>query len=94
MTEVLSDSLIVPANSEGVVNMAATISVQGGDPTQPFTYTWRADDGTTYSCTGGSDSSFSHWFQKPGTHTLSVTVSQNGRVVLPTKTFVQTWGAA
>ncbi len=94
VTEVLSDSLIVPANSEGVVNMAATISVQGGDPTQPFTYTWRADDGTTYSCTGGSDSSFSHWFQKPGTHTLSVTVSQNGRVVLPTKTFVQTWGAA
>ena len=94
VTEVLSDSVIVPANSEGVVNMAATISVQGGDPTQPFTYTWRADDGTTYSCTGGSDSSFSHWFQKPGTHTLSVTVSQNGRVVLPTKTFVQTWGAA
>ena len=93
VTEVLSDSLIVPANSEGVVNMAATISVQGGDPTQPFTYTWRADDGTTYSCTGGSDSSFTHWFQKPGTHTLSVTVSQNGRVVLPTKTFVQSWGA-
>ena len=95
VTEFGSDSLMIPSTSDGqVVNMAATISLQGGDPTQPFTYAWKTDDGGTYSITGGPESSITHWFQTPGTHTISVTVFQNGRIVLPTKVFVQSWGAA
>ena len=74
-----ADSIAVPSTSDGqVVDMAAIISVQGGDPNQPFTYTWRTDDGMTYSVVGGPDSSISHWFQTPGPHTISVTVSQPG----------------
>jgi hypothetical protein len=91
ITEAGADSLMVQSNSEGVVNMAAIISVQGGNPSQPFTYTWRTDDGMTYSIKGGPDSSFTHWFQTPGTHSISVTISQPG-VRSIQQTFVQTSG--
>ena len=90
VSELGSDSLILPSGS-GSVDMSAVLDVQGGDPSQPFTYSWKADGAPLQSVTGGPSSSITHWFTSGGPHTLTVTVSQHGHMVLE-KTFWQTWG--